>query len=256
MSLYSSYLNFLKGVIFIKSRKQKQKEYDNKYNNIPINYNERLEWMVNNYNLSTEKMDQILDYRYNIINNLFIYECKVVQLLEEPEGASRPRFRIINKSNFNMEAINNQFIHVYTPNAGSDYTYMKELTNDELIAINGLINTPCFVDYDAYIKTPSNYNINEVFMSEIGLIRPNITKPDWDNIGKKYCDMYNHNIWLDDSMVIDGRVKKFYSILPRIEITLKYLNCVYNKKQYNSVINRKDYDNTNLYYLNNQGRFN
>ena len=65
--------------------------------------------------------------------------------------------------------------------------------------------------------------------------------------------MYNHNVWLYDSMVIDGRVQKFYSILPRIEIKLKFLNTLYTKKQYESVINRKDYDGSQISFLNKDG---
>ena len=41
---------------------------------------------------------------------------------------------------------------------------------------------------------------------------------------------------------IDGAVHKYYSVLPRIEIRLKYMNMVYNKHQFNSIVNRTDYD--------------
>ena len=77
-------------------------------------------------------------------------------------------------------------------------------------------------------------------MAEIGLDRP-ITKPDFDNIAKLYSDMYNSNVWLDDCLTIRGSVDKFYSILPRVEIDLRFLNGVYNKHQYNNIINRKDF---------------
>ena len=231
----------------------KQEEYKKRYGDIPIDYHERLSWMVDKYNLSPKKMQQILDVKSMAIHNLYFFECKIVQLFEEPEGASRPKFRIINKSNYNREAINSQFVHVYVPNAGEDNAYMKRLTDSELLQLDHLINTPCVCEYNAYIKTPSNYNVTEMFLSEIGLFRPNISKPDWDNIGKKYCDMYNHNVWLDDSLVITGTVNKYFSILPRIEIKLKYLNAVYNKKQYNSIINRKDYNNNPLSYLDEKG---
>jgi hypothetical protein len=120
------------------------------------------------------------------------------------------------------------------------------------VEINGLINTPCIIKYDAYIKTPSYFTVTDVFEAEIGLIRPPY-KPDWDNIGKKYCDMYNHNVWLDDAFVIGGTVNKYYSIKPRVEITLWYMNCVYTKSQYTSIINRKDYDGSPLYYLDRNG---
>ena len=39
-----------------------------------------------------------------------------------------------------------------------------------------------------------------------------------------------------------GTVKKYYSILPRIEININFLNMVYNKYQYNAIVKRKDYD--------------
>ena len=62
--------------------------------------------------------------------------------------------------------------------------------------------------------------------------------------------MFNANVWLDDTLVVDGAIHKYYSVLPRIEIRLRYLNMVYNKYQYNSIINRTDYDDAyNLQYF-------
>lgn len=199
-------------------------------------------------------MQEILEKREAMLQNLFFYECHVVQLLEIPEGSERPRFRIINKSNFNKIAIESQFVHVYTPHAAEDHIYMKKLCDQELIQLDYLINTPCVCKYDAFYPIPSSYSTTDIFLSEIGLIRPNIDKPDWDNLGKKYCDMYNHNIWVDDSLVFDAEVHKYYSALPRVEISLRYMNCVYNKIQYKKIINRKDYDGSPLSYLDQKGR--
>lgn len=199
-------------------------------------------------------MIDILCKRDMMLQNLFFYECNVVQLLEIPEGSVRPRFRIINKANFNKEAIMSQFVHVYTPHAAEDHVYMKKLCENELNNLDSLINTPCVVEYNAFYPIPASYNATDVILSEIGLIRPSIDKPDWDNLGKKYCDMYNHNIWLDDALVYDGSVHKYYSALPRVEIKLKYMNTVYNKQQYKRIISRKDYDSRPLSYLDQDGR--
>ena len=54
--------------------------------------------------------------------------------------------------------------------------------------------------------------------------------------------MFNANVWLDDTLVVDGSIHRFYSVLPRVEIRIKYLNMVYNKHQYTSITNRTDYD--------------
>lgn len=236
------------------NRKQKHQEYDKKYGNIPIDYNERLNWMVDEYHLSPSKMEEILLKRSNVMNSLQYFDYKIIQLLEEPEGASRPRMRIINKGNYATMA--KQFpamVHVYVPNAHDDHNYMKRLVDNELDSLNQLICTPCMIDYDAYFKTPA-LSVTDKFLCEIGLIRPPFTKPDWDNIGKKYCDMYNSNIWFDDSLVIDGSVHKYYSILPRIEIRLRYLNCIYNKKFYDAMTSRTNYNsNTILHYLDSKG---
>lgn len=250
------YLHVEKEVITIKKKNRKQKalQYLDKYNGIPLDDEERLGWLVDKYNLTDAKMQEILAKRTNMMQNLFFYECQIVQLLEIPEGSQRPRFRIINKKNFNRAAIGSQFVHVYTPNAAEDHTYMKKLCDNELVELDYLINTPCIVEYDAFYPMPANYNISDIFLAEIGLIRPAIMKPDWDNLGKKYCDMYNHNIWIDDSLVYDGSVHKYYSVLPRVEIKLRYLNTVYNKSQYKQIIDRKDYDGGPISYLDRYGR--
>lgn len=237
-----------------KNRKQKQAEYESNYANIPLDYNERLNYMCDTYNVSESKMDEILTKRNNMLYNLQYYDLNIVSLYEEPEGTQRSRFRLINRTNFNKEALSNSaFVHVYSPNAKDDFLFMRRLVGEELIALDGLINTPCIIEYNAYFKTPNAFNVTDKFLAETGIIRPVISKPDWDNIGKKYCDMYNHNVWLDDSLVIEGSVHKYYSILPRIEIKLRYLNCVYNKLQYNTIINRKDYDNSGVLFMDNKG---
>lgn len=242
-------------MIFIKNknRKIKAEEYERKYGGIPIDFNDRLLYMIDTFNIGEKKMDEIIHKRDAMLNNLYYYHFKVVELFEEPEGAERPRYRV-TKSNFaNMAIANPGMIHVYSPNAKDDSRFMKRLTTEEIVQINGLINTPCDIIYNAYLKTPSNFSKTDIFLSEIGLIRPSITKPDWDNIGKKYCDMFNSNIWLDDAQVNDGEVHRYYSILPRVEIYLRYLNVVYNYQQKVRVINRTNYDHTPLYYLDNKG---
>lgn len=246
---------YIKEVIIIKkNRKQKSAEYAEKYNEIPLDNTERLLYMIDKFHLSDAKMEEIVKKRDELLQNLFFYECQIVQLLEIPEGSERPRFRIINKKNFNQVALSSQFVHVYTPHAAEDHTYMKKLCDEELIQLDHLINTPCVIEYDAFYPIPSNYSVTDIFLSEIGLIRPSIMKPDWDNLGKKYCDMYNHNVWLDDSLVYDASVHKYFSILPRVEIRLRYLNAVYNKVQYKQIINRKDYDNGPIQYADRFGR--
>ena len=199
-------------------------------------------------------MIDIINKKNELMSNLFYYDYKII-LYEEPEGAKRPRFRLINRSNFMNVALSNpNFIHVYSPNAADDHNFMHRLIDQELISLNTFIQTPCQICINTFTKTPSYFNQIDIILAELGFHR-NILKPDWDNIGKKYSDMFNANIWLDDQMVQDGEVHKYYSILPRVEIYIRYLNYMTNVYQYNQVINRKDYNTEYpINYLDNFGR--
>lgn len=222
----------------MKSRKVKSFEYYDKYGLIPNDYQERLKWMVDNYKLNDKKIQDILYAKQYIMNNLDYYDFKIV-LYEEPAGTPRPRFQLVNRYNLANEAISNgQFVKVYSITGAEDSRFMRQLiTSGELKEFQELLYTPCRIEFNAFIHTPSNFNTVQKFLAEIGLERP-ITKPDFDNIGKKYSDMMNGNIWLDDNLVIDGTIRKFYSIKPRVEINISFANILYNKYQYASIVKR------------------
>lgn len=220
----------------MKSRKEKSFEYYDKYGLIPNDQQERLEWMVDHFNLTDKKIKEILNAKQYIMDNLSYYDFKIV-LYEEPAGTPRPRFKLVNRYNLaNAAMTNGQFVKVFSITGAEDRRFMRQLiTSGELQEFQQLLYTPCRIEFNAYIHTPSNFNIVQKFLAEIGLERP-INKPDWDNIGKKYSDMMNGNIWLDDTLVIDGTIRKFYSIKPRVEINISFANILYNKYQYMSTV--------------------
>lgn len=230
----------------MKKRKDKQKIYDRLFNNIPRDYNERLEWLSNNLHLNSMKMDTIVG-KYNTMKERLYFKRFFIVLYEIPEGSPRPRFRLVNRKNLkNMAIANPNFIHVYSPVGAEDNKYMKRLlTKDEFKEFTKLIYTPCIVDYKAFFKTPSSFNSVEKYLAELGVYTP-ISKPDWDNIGKKYCDMTNENLWVDDRLVIQGTVEKLYSVLPRVEITIDFLNMLQNRHQAESI--RKIYKDDIRYF--------
>ena len=234
-----------------KTRNQKHAEYEEKYGDIPVDYKERLSYLYDKLKITEQQAFDILQKRYMMIDALKLYDTQII-LFEVPEGSPRPRFRIVNRSNLSNMAISNpNFVHVYSLTGAEDNKFMQRLmTQEDFTALDSMICTPCVVDIYAFMKTPSSYNKEDTILAEIGLHRP-ISKPDWDNLGKKYSDMFNANVWLDDTLVVDGSIHKFYSVLPRIEIKLKYMNMVYNKHQYSSIVNRADYDDKyNLQYYN------
>lgn len=236
-----------------KNRKEKLEEYESKYSNIPRTYEDRLQYLINKFKLTPSKMDEIIDRKRSIETNLSYYDLKII-LYEDPEGAKRPRFRLVNRQNYmNMAISSSNFVHVYSPNAADDHMFIHRMVENELIPLNGFIQTPCSVYIASYFKTPSYFNQADTILAEIGIHRY-IQKPDFDNIAKKYTDMFNSNIWLDDNLVIDGEVHKYYSILPRVEIYIRYLNYITNYHHYNQIINRSDYHpEFPISYLGNDG---
>ena len=226
-------------MINIKSRKQKAKLYESKYSEIPRDYIERLSWMYDKYHITKDKAEEILRAKYNILSSLYYSDDILVVLYEEPEGSPRPRARYVNKSNLTSYAKSDPgYIQVYSLTGASDRKFMKRLIDDnDLMKLDHLICTPCDVEYNTFSKTPSSYNTINTFLSEVGIIRP-ISKPDFDNMEKKYADMYNGNVWIDDALVQDAAIHKYYSILPRVEIRLKFLNLLYTKYQYEQIIKR------------------
>ena len=226
-------------MINIKSRKQKAKLYESKYSEIPRDYIERLSWMYDKYHITKAKAEEILRAKYNILSSLYYSDDILVVLYEEPEGSPRPRARYVNKSNLTSYAKSDPgYIQVYSLTGASDRKFMKRLIDDnDLMKLDHLICTPCDVEYNTFSKTPSSYNTINTFLSEVGIIRP-VSKPDFDNMEKKYADMYNGNVWIDDALVQDAAIHKYYSILPRVEIRLKFLNLLYTKSQYEQIIKR------------------
>lgn len=224
----------------MKSRKQKMIEYENKYSHIPRDYIQRLEWLYDTLKIDDKKSQEILNARQRMIDSTY-YETIRLVLYEEPEYTPRPRARIINKKGIiNAATGNNSFIQVYSITGRQNREYMKMFVNDNLQHLKQLLCTPCDIEYKCYFKTPNYYNKTQIFLAEIGLDRP-ISKPDFDNIEKSYADSFTNNIWLDDIFVVDAMIRKYYSILPRVEIDLKYSNQLYNLHQYKRIINRKDF---------------
>ena len=231
----------------MKSRKEKFFEYEEKYHMIPKGYIERINWMCDHFKLSEKEMEDIIRTKNDMMNSIHYKSLKII-LYEEPEGTPRPRARLVNRYNvLDMSKSNSNFIHIYSITGKEDNMYMKRLVSEnEYLEANNLIYTPCDVVYNAYFKTPSSTSKKFKFLSEIGLIRPPV-KPDFDNIGKKYSDMYNSNIWLDDNLVIDGMIRKWYSILPRVEIDLKYADRIYTTYHYKAMAKRLNDSGLNYY---------
>lgn len=235
------------------TRQEEEKLYDEKYGNIPLDYNQRLEYMIEKYHVSPKMMNHIIEKKRTMEYNMQFFDYKIVELAC-PKIKARPRYRFINKKNY-MDAAkaNPSFVHVYSPNAQYDFNSMHRLIGDELDALHLFIQTPCTVYINIYEPTPAGFSIIDKFLAEYGLI-PSVSDKDYDNYMKNTSDRLNTNLWLDDSLVISGTVNKLYSELPRQEIFIRYLNVIPNKYQYNNITGRKGFkEDYPVHYLDQKG---
>lgn len=186
-------------------------EYE-KYKDIPKELNGRLDLLLEKLDLSRKK-NIIMNKIHSVLNMKWNKISYTIYLL--PKATPRPR---MGKSG------------IFYVKGASDN---KKIFHDWFLENNfEMIKTPCKFYCTSYFPMPSSMNITDKIIAELGFIRP-ISKPDWDNVAKTYCDMCQDYLLYDDSLIIEGISRKYYSIKPRIEITIEYMD------DFDSDFNRK-----------------
>lgn len=165
-----------------------------------------------------KKLKQIFSVKWN-------YLKIVLDILPEPT----PRARLGIKGVF------------YVKNSKSNNEFIKLIIKDDMELYN-YITTPCSYIVDTYFPIPKSFNKVEVVLAELGLL-PKLSIPDWDNLGKTYSDMIQKWIICNDSLIIDGRVRKHYSLKPRVEILIKYADKNYSKRDEKTIERSISYKN-------------
>jgi Holliday junction resolvase RusA-like endonuclease len=90
-------------------------------------------------------------------------------------------------------------------------------SEDRIVPIKGSFQ----LSVKFFKKIPESFTRTEVILAEAGILTPDST-PDTDNIGKNILDAFLKHIYIDDKLNDSLLVRKFFSVRPRIEITLKY----------------------------------
>lgn len=135
-----------------------------------------------------------------------------------PRGKGRPRSRIA------ATKTGQQFVQVYTDS--DTRKYENALGFAAMAAMRGRkpFDCPLEVTVVAYFDVPKSWSKTKTDSALLGRIRP-VTKPDADNIEKSALDACKSIAFADDSQVVDVHTQKFYSLSPRLEITIKPTEC-------------------------------
>lgn len=195
--------------------KKIESEYKKEYGNIPRDDFNRYLYLLNSLNLSRKSYREILPELKRIQNISWKKLEFTIYLL--PKATPRPR--------------HNSISHIFYVKGAKDNSeiFSKFMEKQNLPKII----TPCKFFCTSYLPLPKSMRGKEKILAELGLIRP-ISKPDWDNVGKAYSDMIQGSLLYDDSLIIEGVSKKFYSVKPRIEIVIEYMesfDSLYNKNK-------------------------
>ena len=149
---------------------QLEEEYQAKFGDIPHDYNERLNYMIDKYHVNPKQMDQIIEKKRNMLFNMTYFDYMIIDY-SIPRIKPRPRTRIIHRKNYmDVAAANPMMVHVYSPHARDDMNSMHRLIGEELEALHLFIQTPCTIVLNCYEKTPEAFTVNDKFLAEMELI--------------------------------------------------------------------------------------
>ena len=193
---------------------KEEKEYLEEYGDVPKDPFGRLDYILKDTNLSRCKTTL-----YNEIDRISSIGWKklsyTIYLL--PKATPRPR---LGKGGV-----------FYVKGSKNNKKIMEKFLNEQDI---NLITTSVKFNCRTYYPIPKTMAPMEKILAELGFIRP-LSKPDWDNVAKAYCDMIIGFLIYDDSQIIEGSSSKYYSSKPRIEIELEYM------EDYDSNFNRRKF---------------
>ncbi|RGB56265.1 RusA family crossover junction endodeoxyribonuclease [Absiella sp. AM54-8XD] len=125
-----------------------------------------------------------------------------------PVAKGRPKF-----------AKRGNFVTSYTPQDTVNYENLVRLSYqqscNELRVLQGEVS----MKIDAFFPIPKSTSKKKHQLMAIGAIQ-HTKKPDADNVAKAICDALNKIAYVDDSQIVSLEVNKYYSDVPRAEITI------------------------------------
>lgn len=202
--------------------KKELRLYQEKYGEVSDDHLERIYSFLDGMN-----ENQLCNLRTDIENNInTIWKSVSFIFYFIPKATPRARFTGFGK-------------HFYVSDAMNNRKLMENFMEKELSEFK-LITTACKFYCDCYFPIPSSMNKNEKLRAELKLVN-HLSKPDWDNLGKTYSDMIQNTIIMDDSLIIESHVRKFYSSKPRIELTIEYADRYDSKYNMKNITKRKQY---------------
>ena len=188
-------------------------EYDRLYAHLPNTDKELEDYIREKYKVNQDKVDKMKD-------DIIGLDWKKIHLILPIIPKPTPRPRYTSKG------------HMYVKGAAEHKQFFQAILDE-----HDIIFTTTKIDIVVYLAIPtSSMNSSEILLAQQGFIRP-IGGGDWDNIAKTYCDMMQGVLISNDNIIIEGSLRKWYSIKPKVKISLMYqenFDSKYNKRKVTS----------------------
>ena len=183
-----------------RSVQQMEDEYNAVFGHVPSNPDALEQYVQEQYPFNQKQLERAMKY----IDDEQWQEIKY-ELFLLPATTPRPRYHMVG-----------DFPHFYVAGAAVTKKYMAKYIQEHIIY------TRTHVFIDAYIPPPVSAMTNaEIYLAEKKLIVP-MAAGDVDNFMKTYLDAITGLLLINDNIVTTGRLSKWYSVKPRIEIRIQY----------------------------------
>jgi Holliday junction resolvase RusA-like endonuclease len=168
-------------------------------------------------NLSADKRNRIIEeYAAN-------KEAKSLNFIfsGEPIAYSRPRYHSGSGGNFGFfYNPKSKIEHIYSKSIRQQLASEKWLT--ELVK-NVSADYMVSFSFKFYMPIRTTASVKDIILEENGIKRPSsIRKKDLDNLIKPWLDIFNLVAYDDDKRVMNISADKYFSVNPRVEITIDY----------------------------------
>lgn len=131
-------------------------------------------------------------------------------ILGEPQSKGRPRFSRAGA-----------YVRTYTPDKTAAYENLVKLEYQRQCK-GSRFDDEEYLDMRifAFYGIPKSASKKKAKMMKDEVIRPT-KKPDMDNVVKVIADSLNGVAYKDDTQIVDAMVRKFYSDIPRVQVTIQ-----------------------------------
>ena len=127
----------------------------------------------------------------------------------DPVAKGRPKF-----------SRQGNFVRSYTPAKTTNYENLVMISYVETCRGLDILEGEVSMRIDAFFSIPKNTSKKRRLLMTKCLIR-HTKRPDADNLAKAICDALNKVAYADDSQIVHLEVNKYYSDVPRVEITIE-----------------------------------